>query len=298
MDKRGLLGELAGLIIFALIVILIAGSFTNLYGKITTTNEENQARATLDRFANFLLDLEIGKSDSFIIYNPKGFYFVPQRSEICICDNAYCDSEKAWCKDITKPIKYSGSPIRIELGTLGVTASTEGYTLSFNAFQGEQANTYSTAGAGCSGPLVYEQGKQMTESIKPLFEKAAELAKADGYTLEITSAYRTEAYQQDLWEIYQQNLMDNKNADPACQPLQGKICPHQTGCALDVCIGTLCEPGGKHPGLFVSPETTALETIMGQAGFVRFDQEYWHFEYGTIRWQTCKAINQKNVVCA
>ena len=275
--KRGLISEFGGMVLWAIILVVIVVSAGIAITKITTSNQENQAKSTLDRFANFLSDIEEGKSESFIIFSPKGLYFVPSGSLVCICDKSDCNGKIKVCKTISKPIIYDGAFIKINLGTFQVANNKEIYGLMFNRVQ--ESESYVNVGPECSGELVSVQGFQITSSVKPIFDKAADIAKKNGYDLRITSAYRTEEEQEYLWE--------NRGANPVCEPAPGKTCPHQTGCAIDVCIGSLCEK--EDPlGTFVSPETILLKQIMIEAGFVRLNSEYWHFEYGTDGWQTCK----------
>lgn len=288
MQKRGLINETGGAILWVIILVVLMFVAYRVFGTINTSNEENQAQATLERFGNFLLDLNNGQSASFIVYNPKGFYFVPSGTLICICDKTDCKSEKSWCKNIDKPLDYSGNPIKINIGTFRVINQDNKYLLDADIIQTTEESASDPVGltAECSGELVNIQGFQLKSSLNSTFEKAVEIAKSKGFELQIVSAFRTEDEQRRLW------VENGKNSTLACNPDNTKgTCPHQTGCAVDVCIGDLCYKNRPH----TQADMQTLEQIMTQAGFVRYQAEYWHFEYGTSRWQTCKA--QGKVVC-
>ena len=289
--KRGLISEFGGMVLWAIILVVIVVSAGLAITRITTSNQENQAKSTLDRFSNFLSDIEEGKSESFVVFSPKNLYFVPSGAMICICDKNDCKGKKSWCKNIDKPIIYSGNPIVINVGTFIVTKQKDSYLLGANIIEDTKEEAVE-AGEGCSGGLASLSGEfqnfQLTSSIKPVFEKAVEIAKSKGKALQISSlgAYRTEEEQRALWDKYGHDITR------VCNPDSGKgTCPHQTGCAVDVCFGDLCYSDRPHS----QADLQLLEDIMTEAGFVRYHEEYWHFEYGTTRWQTCKAENV--VVC-
>jgi hypothetical protein len=55
------------------------------------------------------------------------------------------------------------------------------------------------AGGGYSGPLAYRQGKPMRPDVALAFDRMEAAARADGVSLLITSAYRSDAEQAVLW---------------------------------------------------------------------------------------------------
>jgi hypothetical protein len=55
-------------------------------------------------------------------------------------------------------------------------------------------------GGGYSGPLVYRQGKPMRPDVAEAFDRMSAAARRDGISLVITSAFRSDAEQAELWE--------------------------------------------------------------------------------------------------
>ena len=55
------------------------------------------------------------------------------------------------------------------------------------------------AGGGYDGPLAYRQGKPMRPDVALAFDRMERAARADGVTLLITSAYRSDAEQAVLF---------------------------------------------------------------------------------------------------
>ena len=102
--------------------------------------------------------------------------------------------------------------------------------------------------------------------------------------LELTSGYRSEARQKQLWD----KAVDRYGSEAKARKWVAKpggCAPHVTGGAVDIRIkGKKGDPDGK------------LEQIMCQAGWVRYQAEWWHFEYKTKRWHAaspagvCSAI--------
>jgi len=293
MNKRGLIEEFGGTILWIIIIIALLFAASRAFGIIMTSSEESQANSVLERFSNFLSDIDEGKSSSFVIYSPKGFYFVPSGMLVCICDKSVCEGgKKKWCKNTDRPMEYLGEPIMINIGTFIVTKTKDKYLLNADIIEDSKEESVEITG-NCSGEFVeIEQGFkgfELRNSTKQIFDRAVEIAKLNNVQLTIISAYRTEVQQEALWIKY------GKDPLRVCNPAPGKgICPHQTGCAVDVCLGDLCTKGNK-PMDLNNEETRLLQKIMTEAGFVRYQYEYWHFEYGTTRWQTCKA--QETVVC-
>ncbi|HKH14751.1 MAG TPA: transglycosylase SLT domain-containing protein [Solirubrobacterales bacterium] len=56
------------------------------------------------------------------------------------------------------------------------------------------------SGGGYSGPLVYRQGKPMRPDVAEAFDRLAAAAQHDGIAIVITSAFRSDAEQAELWE--------------------------------------------------------------------------------------------------
>jgi hypothetical protein len=55
------------------------------------------------------------------------------------------------------------------------------------------------AGGGYDGPLAYRQGKPMRPDVALAFDRMERAARADGVQLLISSAYRSDAEQAELW---------------------------------------------------------------------------------------------------
>jgi len=109
-----------------------------------------------------------------------------------------------------------------------------------------------------------------TSALQQL-QKAQTIAKTKyGVSLEVYSGYRTEQSQEMLY------VKSGRNRARVCGPNNNRFshCPHVTGCAVDIRF----ENGRKDNSLLLS--------IMSQAGWVRYDAEAWHFEYGTTRWMS------------
>jgi hypothetical protein len=56
------------------------------------------------------------------------------------------------------------------------------------------------SGGGYSGPLAYRQGKPMRPDVAEAFDRMSAAAQADGISLVINSAFRSDAEQAELWE--------------------------------------------------------------------------------------------------
>ena len=57
-------------------------------------------------------------------------------------------------------------------------------------------------GGGYDGPLAYRQGKPMRPDVALAFDRMAAAARADGVTLLITSGYRSDAEQAELFRLH------------------------------------------------------------------------------------------------
>jgi len=308
--KRGmiLLKEVMYLLlaIAVIAIILIAGS--KVYSMVSASQEGAQAQGTIENFITFLKNIPSGQMDKTLLYAPSGYWFVSYTKDeqkpasecygkdcICICKTEGCDSD-SYCAAVDKPV--GSNKIAIRLTELRVTNNGNDYSIAETIKDVLNEGEVTVESDKCYGKPVSlvrlgdacrlgtnPNDKCALESIVPIYEKAQAYAKSIGITdLQVTSGYRTIAMQTALWN-------ENPNPQFVCPP--GNKCPHLTGCALDVCFGELCDKGLSP---YLSNEnTTLLEEIMFSAGFVRYKNEYWHFEYGTDRWQTC--TNEKVNVC-
>jgi hypothetical protein len=110
-------------------------------------------------------------------------------------------------------------------------------------------------GGGYSGPLVYRQGKPMRPDVAAAFDRMAAAAAADGLTLMINSAYRSDAEQAALFAA---------NPDPTW------VAPPGTSlhrCATELDLG----PASAYGWLAANAQ---------RFGFLkRYSWEPWHFGY-------------------
>jgi hypothetical protein len=58
------------------------------------------------------------------------------------------------------------------------------------------------AGGGYDGPLAYRQGKPMRPDVALAFDRMADAAREDGVTLLVTSGYRSDAEQAELFRLH------------------------------------------------------------------------------------------------
>src|SRR5204863_6720055 len=111
-------------------------------------------------------------------------------------------------------------------------------------------------GGGDDGPLEHRQGKPMRPDAARAFDRMERAARADGVTLLITSAYRSDAEQAVLWR---------RNPDPRWVARPGESL-HRYGTELD--LGPAAAYGW-------------LESNAGRFHFIkRYAWEPWHFGYG------------------
>jgi transglycosylase-like protein with SLT domain/D-alanyl-D-alanine carboxypeptidase-like protein/putative Flp pilus-assembly TadE/G-like protein len=80
------------------------------------------------------------------------------------------------------------------------------------------------SGAGYSGPLAYRQGKPMRPDVAGAFDRMSAAARADGFNLIITSGYRSDAEQAELYK---------RHPDPKWVAPPGKSL-HRFGTELDL----------------------------------------------------------------
>jgi hypothetical protein len=140
------------------------------------------------------------------------------------------------------------------------------------------------------GGVIAADPRLLPDVYEKLLE-AQNLAKAQGKSIFITSAFRTLAHQKKLWEEalkkYGSETVAKKYvAKPSCQA------PHLTGRAVDVCLaGTpSCQKINGANAYYSDNDVVALQNFMTQAGWVRYCGEWWHFEYGTKRWEKGKDL--------
>ena len=110
-------------------------------------------------------------------------------------------------------------------------------------------------GGGYSGPLVFRQGKPMRPDVADAFDRMAAAAQADGISLVINSAFRSDAEQAELWE---------QNPDPRWVAPPGQSL-HR--CATELDLGP--------PSAY-----SWLAAHAGEFDFLqRYSWEAWHFGF-------------------
>jgi hypothetical protein len=111
-------------------------------------------------------------------------------------------------------------------------------------------------GGGYSGPLAYRQGKPMRPDVAVAFDRMEAAARRDGVTLLITSGYRSDAEQAELYK---------RHPDPKWVAPPGRSL-HRYGTELD--LGPPAAYGW-------------LRRNAGRFHFIqRYEWEAWHFGYG------------------
>jgi D-alanyl-D-alanine carboxypeptidase/Putative Flp pilus-assembly TadE/G-like len=86
------------------------------------------------------------------------------------------------------------------------------------------APSLSASGGGYSGPLAYRQGKPMRPDVAQAFDRMAAVARTDGIALIVTSGYRSDAEQAELYR---------RHPDPRWVAPPGRSL-HRLGTELDL----------------------------------------------------------------
>jgi hypothetical protein len=129
-------------------------------------------------------------------------------------------------------------------------------------------------------PLQYSSCEFKPEILQML-EKAQEIARSQGKELIVTSGYRTYEQQAELKVLYPTSA-----AEASCNA------PHIIGDAVDIVLKDTPHMSRDDAGGIAYmgyPERQQLEKIMCGAGFIRWTGEFWHYEYGSKRWEKGKA---------
>jgi Transglycosylase SLT domain/D-alanyl-D-alanine carboxypeptidase len=139
----------------------------------------------------------------------------------------------------------NGGPVRIEASGEAEAAPPPG----------AGAAPTMASGGGYSGPLAYRQGKPMRPDVAEAFDRMAAAARADGVTLVINSAFRSDAEQAKLWAA---------NPDPRWVAPPGQSL-HR--CATELDLG----PPSAYPW---------LAAHAGRFEFVqRYSWDAWHYGF-------------------
>ncbi len=132
------------------------------------------------------------------------------------------------------------------------------------------------------------EGVVLRETLKRGLDEANELARKDGYQIIPASGYRSPEAQKDIFEAAKKK--HGKAARKWAAPPGNSW--HQSGGAVDLALYKL---GDKKNRLSAAtsdemkeahrePYNKQLEKYMNAVGFVRLQNEAWHFEIGTVYW--------------
>jgi D-alanyl-D-alanine dipeptidase len=125
---------------------------------------------------------------------------------------------------------------------------------------------------------------------------ANEEAKKLGFEIHVYSSYRSMEQQIALWEGKTPERYAQRYPDPAERskyvanpyaPGAAQRNTHFSGKAVDV------RRKDKSNSQMTPSDWKRLEEVMYNAGWVRYSNEAWHFEYDTERWARAKAEEQK-----
>ena len=130
------------------------------------------------------------------------------------------------------------------------------------------------------------QCKLTQEAYLKLIE-ANNPAKESGRELHVYSSYRSLQQQIDIWESSNHPLSERGTyiCNPYPEDTAPTRCPHLTGGAVDLRFKD------KSFDSMSASDWQQLEDVMYQAGWVRYENEVWHFEYNTNRWARADTNN-------
>lgn len=154
-------------------------------------------------------------------------------------------------------------------------------------------------GKGAKPDIKRNNGQTVHPAIVQFVKQAESIANQYGFELSITSGIRSPQKQAQLWNTglvgrYTQKIAkwstnEGFIAKPGCNA------PHSTGGAIDLSMfqkdgkqvvsagktAKATKDTAKYQSIFFTQEPyfLILEEIMKKAGFVRFCDEYWHFEH-------------------
>jgi len=126
------------------------------------------------------------------------------------------------------------------------------------------------------------QTPMLTAIGKEGLTKAIDEAKKQGVELYVTSAFRTAAHQQQLWDNALAKYNNDATVAAKYVARPGSCGGHRSGQAIDVCIKgtTSCHKMGRAAVANYSDEDVVkLKAIMETAGWKVYSGEWWHFQY-------------------
>jgi hypothetical protein len=161
---------------------------------------------------------------------PDGDSFAPVRIRVAVRDD----------------VAVAGTRRRVALRAAAVAELAPPGAAGLPAFAG---------GGGYDGPLAYRQGKPMRPDVAQAFDRLEQAARADGVTLIVTSAFRTDAEQAVLWA---------RHPDPKWVAPPGTSL-HRFGTELDL------GPGSAYGWLAANAQRFHF--------IQRYPHEPWHYGY-------------------
>lgn len=207
---------------------------------------------------------------------------LPKVGEICptLTDEKTCTrSGCLWVPATAEQLRASSTVTNYCVAPLSATCPSEG--------QLQAVNIPKLTQSGCSDC-------RLTIGTINKLKTAVNMLVLEGESMTITSAYRTFAKQQELYDCYK-NRTDENNCPSGCSSCNEAAkpsceAPHMTGTAVDVCLRTAtidscgymsskynCKDKDSCPaGLYDAQQT--LKTVMEGAGFTGYDKEWWHFQ--------------------
>jgi hypothetical protein len=164
--------------------------------------------------------------------------------------------------EITFPDGRSFAPVRIAVGVgerieirRGRARRAAHVTARAEAELAPATDTFLATGGGYDGPLALRQGKPMRPDVAQAFDRMERAARADGVILSITSAYRSDAEQAELFR---------RHPDPKWVAPPGRSL-HRYGTELDL------GPRSAYPWLAANGERFHF--------IQRYSWEPWHWGY-------------------
>lgn len=132
--------------------------------------------------------------------------------------------------------------------------------------------------------------EELVEQLKVVSEKEL---KPRGMTAVVVSGYRDWYHQKELYDAFQAGR-GNIACNPGSATNQNE-CPHMIAGAVDIYF---YDSNGKvinHPDKPEKMNQALADEIMCNQGFVRWVQENWHYEYGSISWRRVQETNSQGV---
>lgn len=284
--------------------------------------ESEKAFAYLDESALMAFDhtvLQLGKQGGFAKQSPCGIYVYElwnsPTSNLANCFPSHDDEfvlafpalhQQLLAEyptiDFSSSYQYTLSHNRTHYTLEGVASDRLPFPIVFG-YGATDRNTCNSAvepintlpGVNCQASdcrLEHSAAEQLKKTVENLASR--------GYTLEITSAYRSFEYQQDLYNACVGKTCEGDVAVPSCDAT------HVQGRAIDIKIyknGAILQTGPLGKGYsyehyHFTPaqvrEQLLVESLMCENGWVRYGYadnrreqkgEWWHFEFGTERQQ-------------